>query len=160
MDEEGVYEKVGTMLQDTEIVDTEKLLEVNTTPEIIKVYMFILFLVFKDIYIICKLPYKHFFSFISNLLYLPTASYIIYILSKKKWPIVLCYMQVLLKCVAKLTHGATIAQATKIFPAVGVLTSLCQSELRLVVISLDACLTLFLFKKAVFFLYLQNFIFF
>ena len=61
LDEEGVYEKVGTMLQDTEIVDTEKLLEVNTTPEIIKVYMFILFLVFKDIYIICKLPYKHFF---------------------------------------------------------------------------------------------------
>ena len=55
-----MYEKVGTMLQDTEIVDTEKLLEVNTTPEIIKVYMFILFLVFKDIYIICKLPYKLF----------------------------------------------------------------------------------------------------
>ena len=71
-----MYEKVGTMLQDTEIVDTEKLLEVNTTPEIIKVYMFILFLVFKDFYIICKLPYKHFFSFISNLLYLPSASYI------------------------------------------------------------------------------------
>ena len=39
MDEEGVYEKVGSLLQDPEVVDPDTLLAVTAAPELIKVLL-------------------------------------------------------------------------------------------------------------------------